>query len=63
MGPESTLTWDLWVDKATAKPIRRSRLVVTKGKKVKDDVFDYTFEHLTDDHGINWRLDPAQLQK
>jgi len=57
-----TLTWDLYVDIETFKPLRLSGLVVAAdGTHKKEDVYEYTFEHLQTDEGINWRLDPAQF--
>ncbi len=59
----STLTGDVYIDKSSYEPLRQSRVVEKDGKKIKDDIFDYTFEHLSDDKGIEWKLDPAKLAK
>lgn len=59
----STLDWDLYVDKATFKPVRMSRLVKSiVGKVLKEDIYEYTFEHLPDDAGIHWGLQPDKLK-
>jgi len=63
VGQGRTLTWELYVDKATAKPIRQSRITKSSNKVYQDSVYDYTFEHLPDDSGIHWGLDVERLRK
>ena len=55
------IVWDLYVDKLSFKPLRQMSRI-TRGETVKkDEVFDYTFVHLSNDDGIEWKLDPAKL--
>ena len=57
------LTWELYVDKATCDPVRESRVIVGPfGNKLKDDIYDYKIEHLPDDAGIHWGLQPDKLK-
>lgn len=59
---DAGITWNLYVDKATFKPVRQLKVVRQGGKKVKDEARDYWFEHLQDDSGVVWRLDPRTLK-
>lgn len=63
VGQGRRLTWELYVDKATSKPVRQKRLVKSDDKVFQEDVYDYTFEHLPDDSGIRWGLDVERLRK
>lgn len=59
---EDKITWDLYVDKVTCEPVRQASLIVQGDKVKKDEVFDYTFEHLPDDAAFQWELDLANLK-
>lgn len=61
-GPDLTITWDLYVDKATFLPKRQQRVSVQAGMKFKDDISDYRLVHLPDDQSIQWRLDLSHLR-
>lgn len=57
------LTWDFYVDVKTFLPVRNYRRIEAKGKVVKEDTFDFAFEHLPNDSGIHWGLDVDKLRK
>lgn len=58
-----SINWNLYVDKETFEPLRQSRLILAEdGTHKKEDIYDYTFEHLADDKEIQWRLDADRLK-
>ena len=61
--PTTTITKDLYLDKASFEPRRQTTVVVQNGTTVKSNIEDYQLEHLATDEGIEWRLDPAKLMK